>query len=93
MRPRIFIGSSTKGLDIAELAQTELRNDGEPELWTNGIFRSANVPIENLMLAVEKYHFALFILLPEDPLTIKDLGTVSVRDKVDPERETAEAAS
>jgi Predicted nucleotide-binding protein containing TIR-like domain len=82
LRPRIFIGSSTKGLDIAELAQTELTNDGEPELWTNGIFRSPYVPIENLMSAVEKYHFALFILLPEDPLTIKDLDTLSVRDNV-----------
>ena len=82
MKPRIFVGSSTKGLEIAELAQSELRHDGEPELWTNGVFRSTNVPIETLMEAVETYDFALFVLLPEDPLSIKDLATMSVRDNV-----------
>ena len=82
MKPRIFIGSSTKGLEIAELAQSELRHDGEPELWTNGIFRAAYVPIETLMAAVETYDFALFVLLPEDPLNIKNRETISVRDNV-----------
>jgi hypothetical protein len=82
LRPRIFIGSSTKGLNIAELAQAELTNDAEPELWNNGIFRSIYVPIENLISAVEEYNFALFILLPEDPLTIRDLPMLSVRDNV-----------
>jgi hypothetical protein len=82
LRPRIFIGSSTKGLEFAELAQRELENYGEPELWNNGTFRSAYVPIENLMSAIEKYDFALFVLLPEDPLTIKELTGLSVRDNV-----------
>jgi hypothetical protein len=82
MKPRIFIGSSTKGLEAAELAQIELRYDGEPELWTNGIFRSINVPIETLMGAVQSYDFALFVLLPEDPLNIRDSKTFSVRDNV-----------
>jgi predicted nucleotide-binding protein len=82
LRPRIFIGSSTKGLTVAELAQAELKNDAEPELWNNGIFRSTHVPIESLMSAVVQYDFGLFVLLPEDPLTIRDLGTFSVRDNV-----------
>jgi hypothetical protein len=34
------------------------------------------------MEAVETYDFALFVLLPEDPLSIKDLATMSVRDNV-----------
>ena len=82
MRPRIFIGSSAEGLNIAELAQADLKNVAEPELWNNGIFRSTYVPIENLMSAVEQYQFALFILLPEDHLTIRDTSTLSVRDNV-----------
>lgn len=82
MKPRIFIGSSTNALNIAELAQAELKNDAEPELWNNGTFRTTYVPIENLMSAVEQYHFALFILLPEDPVTIRDTSTLSVRDNV-----------
>ena len=82
MKPRIFIGSSTQGLRVAELAQSELQHAGEADLWSNGLFRTERVPLENLFVVLDSYDFALFILLPEDPLTLKAKDEVSVRDNV-----------
>lgn len=82
MKPKIFIGSSTKGLHVAELVQKELAHEAEPILWSQGVFRDIDVPIENLMAAVESYDFAAFVLLPEDTMDVRGEETLSVRDNV-----------
>ena len=81
-KPRVFIGSSIKGLDIARHAQAELDHDADPEIWDQAIFKSTNVPIENLLRLVQEYDFALFILHPEDVATVRDEEEVTVRDNV-----------
>jgi predicted nucleotide-binding protein len=43
----------------------------EAILWSQGIFRDTNVPIEDLMNAVNKFDFAVFIFLPEDYLEVR----------------------
>jgi hypothetical protein len=82
MKPKIFIGSSTAGLHVAELIQKELAHEGAPVLWSQGVFRDINVPIEDLMAAVETYDFAVFVLLPEDTVAVRDQEAFSVRDNV-----------
>jgi len=82
MKPKIFIGSSTKGLQVAELIQKELAHEAEPVLWSQGVFRDINVPIEDLMAAVESYDFAAFVLLPEDTMEVRGQDALSVRDNV-----------
>jgi len=82
MKPKIFIGSSTKALNVAEAIQKELCHDADPVLWSQGIFRTTNVPIEDLMEALNKFDFAIFVFLPEDITTIRDHGLNSVRDNV-----------
>lgn len=82
MMPKVFIGSSTKGLHIAELVQAELLHDAEPILWSQGEFRKINVPIENLMISLENYDFAVFVLLPEDSTEVRGQEALAVRDNV-----------
>jgi hypothetical protein len=67
---------------VAELAERELVHDCKPILWSQGVFRTNNVPIEDLMHSLQEYDFAVFILLPEDPMQIRDTKTVGVRDNV-----------
>jgi hypothetical protein len=81
-KPLVFVGSSVKGLDIARNAQAELEHDAEVEIWTQGIFKSTNAPIEDLMDLIEKYDFALFVLHPEDKATVRGEDEVLVRDNV-----------
>jgi hypothetical protein len=82
MKPRVFIGSSTKGLPVAEAVQIELSHDAEAVLWSQGVFRTTNVAIEDLMRAIDEYDFAIFVFLPEDQLEIRGSKTVAVRDNV-----------
>ncbi|MEA2819524.1 MAG: hypothetical protein QOJ86_1528 [Bradyrhizobium sp.] len=82
MKPKVFIGSSVKGLKVAEAIQKALAHDADAILWSQGIFRSTHVPIESLMTAVATFDFAIFVLLPEDPLSVKGSDALSVRDNV-----------
>jgi hypothetical protein len=82
MKPAVFIGSSVEGLRVAEAAQKELFHESDTVLWSQGVFRSTNVPIESLMSALARFDFALFVLLPEDPTKIRDKDVLSVRDNV-----------
>jgi CAP12/Pycsar effector protein, TIR domain len=82
-KPRIFIGSSTEALSIADVAQSVLDpNYGHAEVWNNSIFSSLNVPLETLEKAVLTYDFALFVFLPVDDLNIRGVPTKSIRDNV-----------
>src|ERR1044071_2882809 len=82
MRPRIFVGSSVKGLPVAQAIKKELEGEAEVRLWKEGIFKSTHAPIETLMTALNAYDFAVFVLLPEDPQQIRGRSKVGVRDNV-----------
>lgn len=82
MAPKVFIGSSTRGLRTAETIQRALSHESEAIVWTQGIFRHINVPIEDLMKAVNEFDFAVFVFLPEDVVSIREKDTLSVRDNV-----------
>ena len=81
-KPRVFVGSSIKGLDIARHARAALTHDANVELWEDALFKSTNVPVENLLRLVQEYDFALFILHPEDKATVREEEEVTVRDNV-----------
>lgn len=82
MKPKVFVGSSTKGLQIAELVQSELEYEAEAVLWSQGVFRKINVPIEDLMTAVESFDFAVFVLHPEDRIDVRGEEALAIRDNV-----------
>ena len=82
MKPRVFIGSSTEALRAAEAAQKELSHESEPVLWSQGIFRETNTPIEDLMNAVMQFDFALFVFLPQDSVEVRGERELLVRDNV-----------
>jgi predicted nucleotide-binding protein len=82
-KPRIFIGSSTEGVRIADAAQSVLDpHYAHAEVWNNSIFSSINVPLETLMESVLTYDFALFILQPVDEVNVRGVQTRSIRDNV-----------
>ncbi len=64
---RVFIISSAEALDIAEQIQSNLRYaDFLVEIWTNGVFKASNYPIESLERAVDDSDFAIAIAKPDD---------------------------
>ena len=82
MKPQVFVGSSVKGLRVAELIQANLKHDAEAVLWSQAVFSTTNVPIEDLTAAVERFDFAVFVLDPEDLTKARDEEAYAVRDNV-----------
>ena len=82
MKPKVFIGASTKALPVAEAIQFGLKHDAEAIVWNQYVFRQTQVPIETLTRCLEEFDFAVFVFLPEDAVNRGDEATMVVRDNV-----------
>src|ERR1700743_2959049 len=82
MRPKIFIGSSSEGIKIAQAMQVLLDKSCEVTIWSQGVFGLNQGTLESLVLALEKFDFAILILTPDDMITSRDHASQSPRDNV-----------
>ena len=70
-KPRIFIGSSSEGLDIANKLQELLSGEFSVVVWNQGtIFGLGTSTLEALEVAVLEFHHAVFVFTPDDQLNI-----------------------
>jgi hypothetical protein len=79
---RVFVGSSVKGLPVAEAIQKELEHNADVTLWSQGIFRQTNVALEDLIKAVNDFDFAVFVFIPEDATILRKKRVYAARDNV-----------
>lgn len=82
MKPKIFIGSSTEGLHIANAIKYNLDHSFETTVWSNGIFKLSKGTLESLEDALEKSDYGIFVFSPDDILSIRDMTKSAVRDNV-----------
>lgn len=66
LRPRIFIGSSSEGLGIAESLQLGLDAVAECTIWNQSAFNPSATTIENLVDIGNRYEAAILVLTPDD---------------------------
>ncbi len=82
-KTRIFIGSSTEGLEIARKIKLGLRYDAHVDTWADGIF---DVPskayIEILEEALETYEYGIFVFSPDDKIFSRGSISIIPRDNV-----------
>lgn len=81
-KPKIFIGSSVEGLNIAYAIQQNLTQDAEITVWDQGVFELSQTSIESLVAILEKSDFAILVFSPDDILKIRKQKFLSVRDNV-----------
>lgn len=83
--PRVFIASSSEGLDVAKavrgLLLQELDGKGEISLWT-GKFEFSSTYIESLETASRETDFAVLVLTPDDVTTSREAEKPAPRDNV-----------
>lgn len=82
-KTRIFIGSSTEGLEIARKLKSGLKYDAHVDTWADGIF---DVPgkayIEILEEALDTYDYGIFVFSPDDKIFSRGAKSNIPRDNV-----------
>lgn len=81
-RPAIFVGSSGEGLGIAQAVQVLLDPHAEVELWTQGVFGLSQGTLESLVLALQRFDFAVLVLTADDLLIKRGVTAPAARDNV-----------
>jgi len=82
MKPRVFIGSSKEGVEVARAIQNNLDQDAYCKVWDQGIFGLSTYNLDALIKAVSENDFSIFVFSPRDVTTIRDQQFATVRDNV-----------
>jgi len=81
-RPKVFIGSSTEGLSVAEAIQLGLDPVAECTLWTQSAFQLGQAVIEGVVDAALTFDFAVLVLSPDDATDKRGKVAPSPRDNI-----------
>ncbi|HDZ85889.1 MAG TPA: DNA-binding protein [Candidatus Moranbacteria bacterium] len=82
MKPRIFIGSSVEGLNVAYSIQQNLSFDAEITVWDQGVFELSKTTLESLIDKLNSSDFGIFVFSEDDITTIREENKNTVRDNV-----------
>jgi hypothetical protein len=82
MKLRIFIGCSVEGKPLAEAIQANLDHDFYCTIWPQSVFVPGTNTIDSLLDAVRMNDFGIFVLSPDDDLTLRGAKYLAARDNV-----------
>lgn len=82
VRPTVFVGSSTEGLPIAQALQVLLDHQCEVEIWSQGVFGLSQGGLESLVLALDRFDFAVLVLSADDLIMNRGETVAAPRDNV-----------
>lgn len=81
-RPKVFIASSTEGLEYAEAIFTHLEATTEPTLWTHELFAPTRTNMENLAQITLNADFGVVVFSPDDVRIMRGSRSTTPRDNV-----------
>ena len=81
-RLRIFIGSSSEGLPVAEAIQLGLDEVAECTVWNQSAFDPSKTAIESLVDISREFDCAALILTPDDMIVKRGAATAAPRDNI-----------
>lgn len=82
MKPKLFIGSSSEALNVANAIQENLNYDSDTTVWNQGVFKLSSTALQDLIKAVNTSDFAIFVFNPDDVSIIRKEIHSTVRDNV-----------
>lgn len=80
-RLRVFVGSASESLHVAEAFQAVLPADLEVTLWPE-VFNVGEYALDDLRDAAREHDFAVFVFSPDDEVTSRDETQMAPRDNV-----------
>jgi len=81
-RPKVFIGSSTEGLEIARAIQFNLESNAETTVWDQSVFAPSLTLIENIVNIAAAQDFAVLVLTADDLVTSRGSTNLVPRDNI-----------
>lgn len=81
-RPRVFIGSSSEALPVAEAIQFGLHEAAECTIWHQGVFELGATTIESIVESSAKFDFAVLVLTPDDTTFTRGKESKGPRDNL-----------
>jgi Predicted nucleotide-binding protein containing TIR-like domain len=81
-KPRVFIGSSVEGLNIADAIFSQIRFETEPTIWKHGLFLPGKFSFEVLEEQLRSFDFAIMIASPDDKLEKRGERYETMRDNI-----------
>ena len=82
MKPRIFIGSSSEGLAIAQQIKEYFSRDFECYLWSDDIFKYNDNYLETLMKEASLFDFGFMVCTSDDWTVSRGIEYDTARDNV-----------
>lgn len=80
-RLRIFLGSASESLHVAEAFQAVLPNNLEVTVWPD-VFNVGEYALDDLREASRQHDFAVFVFSPDDEVRSRDQLSLAPRDNV-----------
>jgi hypothetical protein len=81
-KPRIFIGSSSDSINIANSCNIGLDHSAEVSIWPNTFDKAGSDALSALITKANNVDFALFVFSPDDVTTIRGNNQPTIRDNV-----------
>jgi Predicted nucleotide-binding protein containing TIR-like domain len=82
IRPRLFVGSSSEGLAVAQAIQGLLDPVAEVNVWTQGVFGLTHGTLESLVATAGSFDFAVLVLTGDDLGISRGIAKPVARDNV-----------
>lgn len=82
MKPRIFIGSSTEGLKVAERIKKYFSPDYECFIWNDGIFQCNESFLDTLVKSASLFDFGFMVFSADDESVVRDENFETPRDNI-----------
>jgi Predicted nucleotide-binding protein containing TIR-like domain len=82
MRPKVFIGSATEGIEYARATRGLLNEDADITVWSELESGLSRTIIEHLVELAGSFDFAILILTPDDSIEFRGMAAETPRDNV-----------
>jgi len=82
MKRKVFIGSSSEGLEVAHALQSNLEPETEVRIWSQDVFLPGEHILESLIKQAEASDFGIFVFSPDDLIEMRGSHQKTVRDNV-----------
>jgi len=82
MKPRVFVGSSTEGLEVAGLVKSYLSPDYDCVVWNEDVFKANDSFLETLLKAASLFDFGIMVFSSDDETIVRHKIFDTPRDNV-----------